>query len=149
MFIKNYSDSDFVIKYRGGVKTLNAFDVTYIDERWITYPMLQAMFGNYIGLVEGDTPIEEFLFDNQILAVPEEVYTVIGTGPGEPRIFIKGGKATIYFADGLRPESVEEMVTSETYTDITGALILTALTNYIAIKADKGTKVILTNFKLA
>ena len=62
MFIKNYADTDFVIKYKGGVKTLFAQDVTYIDDNWVTFPVLYAMFGDYIGLVEGETPIEEFLF---------------------------------------------------------------------------------------
>ena len=33
MFIKNYSDTDFVIKYRGGEKTLAHNDVTYIDDK--------------------------------------------------------------------------------------------------------------------
>lgn len=82
MFIKNYADTDFVIKYKGGVKTLFAQDVTYIDDNWVTFPVLYAMFGDYIGLVEGETPIEEFLFDNQVIVEPERVYEVIKVGPG-------------------------------------------------------------------
>ena len=148
MFIKNYADTDFVIKYKGGVKTLFAQDVTYIDDNWVTFPVLYAMFGDYIGLVEGETPIEEFLFDNQVIVEPERVYEVIKVGPGAPRIFIKGGKATIYFADGLKPANIDEMVTSDNFTDLTGLIMPTAITNYLAIKADKGTKVIFTNFKL-
>lgn len=148
MFIKNYADTDFVIKYKGGIKTLFAKDVTYIDDNWVTFPVLYAMFGDYIGLVQGETPIEEFLFDNQIIVEPERVYEVIKVGPGAPRIFIKGGNATIYFADGMKPANLEEMITSETFTDITGLILPTAITNYMAIKADKGTKVIFTNFKL-
>ena len=148
MFIKNYADTDFVIKYKGGVKTLFAQDVTYIDDNWVTFPVLYAMFGDYIGLVEGETPIEEFLFDNQVIAEPERVYEVIKVGPGAPRIFIKGGKATIYFADGVKPADIDEMITSDNFTDLTGLIMPTAITNYMAIKADKGTKVIFTNFKL-
>ena len=148
MFIKNYADTDFVIKYKGGVKTLSAQDVTYIDDNWVTFPVLYAMFGDYIGLVEGETPIEEFLFDNQVIVEPERVYEVIKVGPGAPRIFIKGGKATIYFADGVKPADIDEMITSDNFTDLTGLIMLTAITNYLAIKADKGTKVIFTNFKL-
>lgn len=148
MFIKNYADTDFVIKYKGGVKTLLAQDVTYIDDNWVTFPVLYAMFGDYIGLVEGETPIEEFLFDNQVIVEPERVYEVIKVGPGAPRIFIKGGKATIYFADGVKPADIDEMVTSDNFTDLTGLIMPTAITNYLAIKADKGTKVIFTNFKL-
>lgn len=148
MFIKNYADTDFVIKYKGGVKTLFAQDVTYIDDNWVTFPVLYAMFGDYIGLVEGETPIEEFLFDNQVIVEPERVYEVIKVGPGAPRIFIKGGKATIYFADGVKPADIDEMVTSDNFTDLTGLIMPTAITNYLAIKADKGTKVIFTNFKL-
>ena len=148
MFIKNYADTDFVIKYKGGVKTLFAQDVTYIDDNWVTFPVLYAMFGDYIGLVEGETPIEEFLFDNQVIAEPERVYEVIKVGPGAPRIFIKGGKATIYFADGVKPADIDEMITSDNFTDLTGLIMPTAITNYLAIKADKGTKVIFTNFKL-
>ena len=148
MFIKNYADTDFVIKYKGGVKTLFAQDVTYIDDNWVTFPVLYAMFGDYIGLVEGETPIEEFLFDNQVIVEPERVYEVIKVGPGAPRIFIKGGKATIYFADGVKPTDIDEMVTSDNFTDLTGLIMPTAITNYLAIKADKGTKVIFTNFKL-
>ena len=148
MFIKNYADTDFVIKYKGEVKTLFAQDVTYIDDNWVTFPVLYAMFGDYIGLVEGETPIEEFLFDNQVIVEPERVYEVIKVGPGAPRIFIKGGKATIYFADGAKPADIDEMVTSDNFTDLTGLIMPTAITNYLAIKADKGTKVIFTNFKL-
>ena len=148
MFIKNYADTDFVIKYKGGVKTLFAQDVTYIDDNWVTFPVLYAMFGDYIGLVEGETPIEEFLFDNQVIVDPERVYEVIKVGPGAPRIFIKGGKATIYFADGIKPADIDEMITSDNFTDLTGLIMPTAITNYLAIKADKGTKVIFTNFKL-
>ena len=148
MFIKNYADTDFVIKYKGGVKTLFAQDVTYIDDNWVTFPVLYAMFGDYIGLVEGETPIEEFLFDNQMIVEPERVYEVIKVGPGAPRIFIKGGKATIYFADGVKPADIDEMITSDNFTDLTGLIMPTAITNYLAIKADKGTKVIFTNFKL-
>ena len=148
MFIKNYADTDFVIKYKGGVKTLYAQDVTYIDDNWVTFPVLYAMFGDYIGLVEGETPIEEFLFDNQVIVEPERVYEVIKVGPGAPRIFIKGGKATIYFADGVKPADIGEMITSDNFTDLTGLIMPTAITNYLAIKADKGTKVIFTNFKL-
>ena len=148
MFIKNYADTDFVIKYKGGVKTLSAQDVTYIDDNWVTFPVLYAMFGDYIGLVEGETPIEEFLFDNQVIVEPERVYEVIKIGPGAPRIFIKGGKATIYFADGVKPADIDEMITSDNFTDLTGLIMPTAITNYLAIKADKGTKVIFTNFKL-
>ena len=148
MFIKNYADTDFVIKYKGGVKTLIAQDVTYIDDNWVTFPVLYAMFGDYIGLVEGETPIEEFLFDNQVIVEPERVYEVIKIGPGAPRIFIKGGKATIYFADGVKPADIDEMITSDNFTDLTGLIMPTAITNYLAIKADKGTKVIFTNFKL-
>ena len=148
MFIKNYADTDFVIKYKGGVKTLFAQDVTYIDDNWVTFPVLYAMFGDYIGLVEGETPIEEFLFDNQVIVEPERVYEVIKVGPGAPRIFIKGGKATIYFADGVKPADIDEMITSDNFTDLTGLIMPTAVTNYLAIKADKGTKVIFTNFKL-
>ena len=148
MFIKNYADTDFVIKYKGGVKTLYAQDVTYIDDNWVTFPVLYAMFGDYIGLVEGETPIEEFLFDNQVIVEPERVYEVIKVGPGAPRIFIKGGKATIYFADGVKPADIDEMITSDNFTDLTGLIMPTAITNYLAIKADKGTKVIFTNFKL-
>ena len=148
MFIKNYADTDFVIKYKGGVKTLTAQDVTYIDDNWVTFPVLYAMFGDYIGLVEGETPIEEFLFDNQVIVEPERVYEVIKVGPGAPRIFIKGGKATIYFADGVKPADIDEMITSDNFTDLTGLIMPTAITNYLAIKADKGTKVIFTNFKL-
>ena len=148
MFIKNYADTDFVIKYKGGVKTLFAQDVTYIDDNWVTFPVLYAMFGDYIGLVEGETPIEEFLFDNQVIVEPERVYEVIKVGPGAPRIFIKGGKATLYFADGMKPVNIDEMITSDNFTDLTGLIMPTAITNYLAIKADKGTKVIFTNFKL-
>ena len=148
MFIKNYADTDFVIKYKGGVKTLFAQDVTYIDDNWVTFPVLYAMFGDYIGLVEGETPIEEFLFDNQVIVEPERVYEVIKVGPGAPRIFIKGGKATIYFADGVKPADIDEMITSDNFTDLTGLIMPTAITNYMAIKSDKGTKVIFTNFKL-
>ena len=148
MFIKNYADTDFVIKYKGEVKTLFAQDVTYIDDNWVTFPVLYAMFGDYIGLVEGETPIEEFLFDNQVIVEPERVYEVIKVGPGAPRIFIKGGKATIYFADGVKPADIDEMITSDNFTDLTGLIMPTAITNYLAIKADKGTKVIFTNFKL-
>ena len=148
MFIKNYADTDFVIKYKGGVKTLSAQDVTYIDDNWVTFPVLYAMFGDYIGLVEGETPIEEFLFDNQVIVEPERVYEVIKVGPGAPRILIKGGKATIYFADGVKPADIDEMITSDNFTDLTGLIMPTAITNYLAIKADKGTKVIFTNFKL-
>lgn len=148
MFIKNYADTDFVIKYKGGVKTLIAQDVTYIDDNWVTFPVLYAMFGDYIGLVEGETPIEEFLFDNQVIVEPERVYEVIKVGPGAPRIFVKGGKATIYFADGVKPADIDEMITSDNFTDLTGLIMPTAITNYMAIKADKGTKVIFTNFKL-
>lgn len=148
MFIKNYADTDFVIKYKGGVKTLFAQDVTYIDDNWVTFPVLYAMFGDYIGLVEGETPIEEFLFDNQVIVEPERVYEVIKVGPGAPRIFVKGGKATIYFADGVKPADIDEMITSDNFTDLTGLIMPTAITNYMAIKADKGTKVIFTNFKL-
>lgn len=148
MFIKNYADTDFVIKYKGGVKTLFAQDVTYIDDNWVTFPVLYAMFGDYIGLVEGETPIEEFLFDNQVIVEPERVYEVIKVGPGAPRIFIKGGKATIYFADGVKPADIDEMITSDNFTDLTGLIMPTAITNYLAIRADKGTKVIFTNFKL-
>lgn len=148
MFIKNYADTDFVIKYKGGVKTLFAQDVTYIDDNWVAFPVLYAMFGDYIGLVEGETPIEEFLFDNQVIVEPERVYEVIKVGPGAPRIFIKGGKATIYFADGVKPSNIGEMITSDNFTDLTGLIMPTAITNYLAIKADKGTKVIFTNFKL-
>ena len=148
MFIKNYANTDFVIKYKGGVKTLFAQDVTYIDDNWVTFPVLYAMFGDYIGLVEGETPIEEFLFDNQVIVEPERVYEVIKVGPGAPRIFIKGGKATIYFADSVKPADIDEMITSDNFTDLTGLIMPTAITNYLAIKADKGTKVIFTNFKL-
>lgn len=148
MFIKNYADTNFVIKYKGGVKTLFAQDVTYIDDNWVTFPVLYAMFGDYIGLVEGETPIEEFLFDNQVIVEPERVYEVIKVGPGAPRIFVKGGKATIYFADGVKPADIDEMITSDNFTDLTGLIMPTAITNYLAIKADKGTKVIFTNFKL-
>ena len=148
MFIKNYANTDFVIKYKGGVKTLFAQDVTYIDDNWVTFPVLYAMFGDYIGLVEGETPIEEFLFDNQVIVDPERVYEVIKVGPGAPRIFIKGGKATIYFADGVKPADIDEMITSDNFTDLTGLIMPTAITNYLAIKANKGTKVIFTNFKL-
>ena len=148
MFIKNYANTDFVIKYKGGVKTLFAQDVTYIDDNWVTFPVLYAMFGDYIGLVEGETPIEDFLFDNQVIVEPERVYEVIKVGPGAPRIFIKGGKATIYFADGVKPADIDEMITSDNFTDLTGLIMPTAITNYLAIKADKGTKVIFTNFKL-
>ena len=148
MFIKNYADTDFVIKYKGGVKTLFAQDVTYIDDNWVTFPVLYAMFGDYIGLVEGETPIEEFLFDNQVIVEPERVYEVIKVGPGAPRIFIKGGKATIYFAYGVKPADIDEMITSDNFTDLTGLIMPTAITNYLAIKAEKGTKVIFTNFKL-
>ena len=148
MFIKNYADTDFVIKYKGGVKTLFAQDVTYIDDNWVTFPVLYAMFGDYIGLVEGETPIEEFLFDNQVIVEPERVYEVIKVGPGAPRIFVKGGKATIYFADGVKPADIDEMITSDNFTDLTGLIMPTAITNYLAIKADKGSKVIFTNFKL-
>lgn len=148
MLIKNYSDTNFVIKYRGCEKTLEAKDVTYIDEHWITYPLVYAMFGDYVGLVEGETPIEEFLFDNQTIVEPEKVYEIVSKGPGQPRIVIKGGKATLYFADGMKPEGIDEMVTSDTFTDITGLIMPTVLTTYIAIKADENTKVIFTNIKL-
>lgn len=148
MFIKNYTDTNFTIKYKGGEKTLEAHDVTYIDDNWISYPTIYAMFGDYIGLVDDGIPIEEFLFDNQILAESERIYTVQGKGPGAPRIFVKGGKATFYFADGTQPQHLEDMITSPIFTDVEGIVMLNAITNYIAVKIDEGAKVIFTNFKL-
>ena len=147
MFIKNYSDSDFVIKYKGGEKTLEARDVTYVDDSWISYPMIKAMFGDYVGLVEGDTPIEEFLFDNQILAIPSKIYHIAGKGPGDARIFIKGGVASFYFAD-LKPETINDMYLSQAFTEVTGLITLNTLTNYIAVQCDDDVKVVFTNIKV-
>ena len=148
MFIKNYADTDFVIKYKGEEKTLYAQDVTYINDKWISFPVLYAMFGDYIGLVEGEAPIEDFLFDNQIKVEPERIYEVVKIGPGAPRIAITGGTATLFFAEGIKPETVEEMISSEAFTDKTGLLLPTAITNFIAVKADENTKVIFTNIKV-
>ena len=67
MFIKNYSDTDLVIKYKGNEKTLESNDVTYISDKWITLAMVKAMFGNYVEEVSETTPIEEFLFDEAYL----------------------------------------------------------------------------------
>jgi len=147
MFIKNYSDADLVIKYNGGVKTLYANDVTYIDDNWITFAMVYSMFGNYVGLVEGTTPIEDFLFDNQTLAEANKVYKVVKTGPGAPRVMIQGGKATLYFAD-LVPDDVDDMYPSQTYTNVDGIILLNTLTNYIAYKTSNNAKVVFTNFKV-
>ena len=147
MFIKNYSDTDLVIKYKGGVKTLKSKDVTYIDDSWITFAMVYAMFGNYVGLVEGTTPIEDFLFDNQTLVEADRVYKVVKTGPGTPRVMIQGGTATLYFAD-LAPENIKDMYPSQAYTDAEGMILLSALTNYIAFKTTNKAKVVFTNFKV-
>lgn len=146
MFIKNYSDTDFKIKYKGQEKTLYAKDITYIDDKWISYPMIHTMFGGYIGLVECNTPIEEFLFDNQVLAKPNQIYQVCGKGPGKPRIFIKGGKATFYFSDN-KPETIEDMFASYTLTNVSGVFVLEDFTNYVAYKADDNVKVIYNNIK--
>lgn len=148
MFIKNYSDTDLTINYKGGTKTLEAKDVTYVDDKWISFPLVFAMFGYHVGLVEGETPIEEFLFDNQLLAENNKVYQVIKVGPGTPRVQVKDGKATLYFAD-LEPEDIEkDMFPSPQYTDIEGLMLLNEVTRYIAVKCDEGAKVIFTNVKV-
>lgn len=148
MFIKNYSDSDFVIKYNGGEKTLCAQDVTYIDDNWITFAMIHSMFGNWVGLVQGTTPIEDFLFDNQILAEADHIYKVVGVGPGAPRIMIQGGTATLYFAD-LTPNTISDMYPSQEYTNVDGLILLNSLTNFIAFQTSNNAKVVFTNFKVA
>jgi len=147
MFIKNYSNSDFTIKYNGGVKTLYANDVTYVDDNWITFAMVHSMFGNYVGLVQGTSPLEDFLFDNQILAEADHVYKVVGNGPGAPRIMIQNGTATLYFAD-LVPQTIDEMYPSATYTNVEGMVLLNCLTNFIAFKTSDNAKVIFTNIKV-
>ena len=148
MFIKNYSDTDFVIKYRGGEKTLGAYDVTYIDDDWITYAMIHSMFGNWVGLVEGTTPIEDFLFDNQMLAEANKVYKVVAKGPGAPRIYISGGTATLYFADAT-PADIDDMSASQEYANVDGLIVLDYLTNFIGYKTSNNAKVIFTNIKVA
>ena len=147
MFIKNYSDSDFVIKYKGAEKTLGANDVTYIDDNWITFAMIHTMFGNYVGLVERSTPIEDFLFDNQVLAEADRVYKVIGKGPGAPRVMIQGGTATLYFSD-ITPTDIDDMYPSQAYTDVDGLILLNCVTNFIGYKSSDNAKVVLTNIEV-
>jgi hypothetical protein len=144
MFIKNYSDTDYVIKYNGNEKTLCAKDVTYIDDNWITFALIHSMFGNWVGLVDNCTPIEDFLFDNQILAEADKVYKVVGVGPGTPRVFIKGGTATLYFAD-LTPTDIDDMSESQEYSDVSGLILLNYVTNFIGYKTSDNAKVIFTN----
>lgn len=148
MFIKNYSSSNFVIKYKGEQFTLPAQDVSYVDENWISWSMLHSLYGDYVGLVDSDKPIEDFLFDNQTIIELDKVYSVVGVGPGAPRIFIKEGTATLYFAEGSKPESIDDMIPSTTYADVQGLVMLSSLTGYIGVKAEKGTKVIFTNIKV-
>lgn len=148
MFIKNYSDTDFVIKYRGYEKTLGALDVTYIDDDWITYAMIHSMFGNWVGLVEGTTPIEDFLFDNQILAEANKVYKVVAMGPGAPRIYISDGTATLYFAD-TTPADIDDMSPSQEYANVDGLIVLDYLTNFIGYKTSDNAKVVFTNIEVA
>ena len=147
MFIKNYSDSDFVIKYNGQEKTLAKKDVTYIDDDWISFPMVQAMFGFHVGEVTGTTPIDDFLFDNQVKPELNTMYKVVKQGPGKPRIFAKDATITLSFSD-LKPASMSDMYASSVYTNVDGMIMLDAVPKYIAVTSSGTPSVIFTNIAI-
>lgn len=143
MFIKNYADTDLVINYRGNSLTLESKDVTYVDDAWISLAMVKAMFGNYVSEVDQDTPIEEFLFDNQKIIDLDTVYLTRIIGPSDARIFIKGGKVSIYFSDGKDiPTSASDMSLFTDFTNVDGLLTLKALPKWTLVKSTSGTPVV-------
>jgi len=136
MFIKNYSDTDLVINYRNNSYTLESKAVTYVDDSWISLAMLKAMFGDYIEEVDHDTPIEEFLFDNQIEIELDTIYLIRAKGPGSPRLFIKGGAVDIYFSDGkVVPQSESDMSLFNDFTNKEGLMAMDIIPKWTLIKA--------------
>ena len=149
MFIKNYSDSDLVINYRGYTKTLVANDVTCVDESWISLAMVKAMFGNYVEQVNPQTPIEDYLFDNQTEIELNKVYFVRALGPGSPRIYIDDGTVNIYFADGKDlPASKSDMSLFDDYTGVDGLIAMDVMPKWMLVEQASGTStVVLTNIE--
>lgn len=149
MFIKNYSDSDLVINYRGYAKTLVANDVTCVDDSWISLAMIKAMFGNYVEEVNPTTPIEDYLFDNQKEIELDKVYFIRPLGPGAPRIYIDEGTVNIYFADGKDlPTSKSDMSLFTAYTGVEGLIAMDVIPKWMLVEQDSGTStIVLTNIE--
>lgn len=150
MFIKNYSDTDLVIKYKGNEYTLTANDVSYVDESWISLALIKAMFGDYVEELNPDIPIEEFLFDNQVEVSLDTVYLTRAVGPGTSRVFIKDAKADIYFSDGKDiPTSKSDMSLFTDYTNVDGLLVMEVMPKWTLFTAHSSgnPQVILTNIE--
>ena len=149
MFIKNYSNDNLVINYKGYAKTLEANSVTCIDESWITLAMIKAMFGNYVEEVNPQTPIEDYLYDNQMEIDLNKVYFIRPVGPGSPRIYIDTGKVNIYFADGKDlPTSKSDMSLFSAYTNVEGLIAMDVIPKWMLIEQASGSStVVLTNIE--
>ena len=149
MFIKNYSNDDLVINYRGYSKTLQANGVTCIDGDWITLAMIKAMFGDYVEQVNPQTPIEDYLFDNQTELEANKVYFVRALGPGAPRIFISDGNVKIYFADGKEmPTSKSDMSLFTDYNNVTGLIAMEVMPKWMLYEVASGSpSVVVTNIE--
>ena len=149
MFIKNYADTDLTINYKGNSYTLEANQVSYVDENWISLAMVKAMFGNYVEAVTATVPLEEFLFDNQIEIELNKVYLTRAKGPGTPRVFIKDGTVNIYFSDGKEvPASKSDMSLFTDYSGVEGLLAMSVFPKWTLIEAASGSPtVIFTNIE--
>lgn len=151
MFIKNYSDTDLVIRYKGNEYTLVSKEVSYVDDRWISLALIKAMFGDYVEQINPTIPIEEFLFDNQIEVDLDTVYLTRAVGPGTSRIFVKDAKVDVYFSDGKDiPASKSDMSLFTNYTNVDGLLVMEVMPKWTLFSAHTSgstPQVILTNIE--
>lgn len=147
MFVINHADTDFVINYGGQEKTLPSEQIVFIDDAWISFDTIHAMFGHYVALVESSGQSEEMLFDNQVIVRNNTIYKLEEI-IGQPTMFINNGVASLYYAEGLVPTKLSELTPIREHAQKTGYRTLTDVADYLAIVADDNVKVTFTGLKL-
>ena len=147
MFVINHADTDFVINYGGQEKTLPSEQIVFIDDAWISFDIIHAMFGHYVALVESSGQSEEMLFDNQVIVRNNTIYKLEEI-IGQPTMFINNGVASLYYAEGLVPTKLSELTPIREHAQKTGYRTLTDVADYLAIVADDNVKVTFTGLKL-
>lgn len=147
MFVINHSDTNFVINYAGQEKTLPSEEIVYVDEAWINWNTLHAMFGHYVAKVDSNEVPEEMLYDNQIVVKNNTIYRVEEID-GIPSMFVSNGIASLYFAEGIVPEKLSELTPIRRFAQCTGYQTMLDMADYLAVVAEENVKITFTGLKL-
>lgn len=131
MYIKNLSDEDFTLNINEASILLPANEVSYLDEKQISFEKLKSIYGKYIVELPNATGVEDKYVDlKQTELEAESVYAVLGHMKGQAQVSCMSGTTNIYVSDNTEePASKTDM--KELITSLSGIQKIDILPKYI------------------